>query len=108
VLCQTCVLDPVESAGYVVHSDALGAQNVNALFFMLSWDWYDSTKCASGQVTPNMCIRIWGDLRVTWCIPVLPGRETSTQYFPCKCGPGADSTKSVPGHVMPDFCFFCI
>jgi hypothetical protein len=44
VLCQTCVLDPVESAGYVVHSDALGAQNVNALFFMLSWDWYEFHK----------------------------------------------------------------
>jgi hypothetical protein len=33
--------------GHVVHFGAFGAQNINALFFMLGWDWYGFDKnCA--------------------------------------------------------------
>jgi hypothetical protein len=33
-------LHPVGFVGHVVHYGASGAQNINALFFMLGWDRY--------------------------------------------------------------------
>jgi hypothetical protein len=30
----------VGSVGHIVHSGATGAQKIDALFFMLRWDWY--------------------------------------------------------------------
>jgi hypothetical protein len=48
-----------------VHSGASGARNVDALFFMLMWDWYKShKKCIGTRYTELMfCIRY--DLWVT-------------------------------------------
>jgi hypothetical protein len=36
---------------------------------------------------------------------VHSGHETSTHSFLCSTGTATDSTKSVPGHVMPNFLF---
>jgi hypothetical protein len=42
-------------------------------------------------------------VQVTWCIPVHPGMKRGRTIFLAWVGP--DSTKSVPGHVMPNLCF---
>jgi hypothetical protein len=97
----------VGSAGHVVHSGESRARNANTLFFMFGWDRYKFNKNASGHVTPNLCFCICWDLRVTECIPVHPGRETSTHYSSCSGGVSSDSTKSTPGDVMPNL-YFCI
>jgi hypothetical protein len=41
-------LHPVGSAGHVVHSSASEAQNGDAVFFMLGWDWYGIDKKCVG------------------------------------------------------------
>jgi hypothetical protein len=37
-------LHPVGSAGHMVNSGASRLRNINALFFMLGWDWYGFDK----------------------------------------------------------------
>jgi hypothetical protein len=87
----------VGSTSDVVHSSAFRACNVNKLFFMLGSNRTDLTKSAPGHVTLNLCFCIWWDLRVTWFIPVSPGRETSTHYFSCSGGTGTNFTKKLVG-----------
>jgi hypothetical protein len=38
----------VGSAGHIVYSGASGAQNSDALFFMLGWDWFRFEKERDG------------------------------------------------------------
>jgi hypothetical protein len=82
-------LRPVGSAGHVVHAGM------------------DSTKSATGHVTPNLCFYMQLDQWVTKCIPASTGRETLIYYFSCSSGNSSDSTKSALGHVMMNLCF-CI
>jgi hypothetical protein len=76
-------LHPLESAGHKVHFGASRPRNVNPQFFMLGWARCDFNKnrAVTGHFMPNMWFCIRFDLRVTKCILVHLGRETSTQYF---------------------------
>jgi hypothetical protein len=58
------------------------------------------TKYVSGHVTPNLCFYIRLNLLVTYCVPVRPGHETSTHFFSCSGGPGADPIESEQGLVL--------
>jgi hypothetical protein len=82
-----CFLHTVGSMGHAVHSGVSKAQHVDALFFMLGWDCTDSTQSFPGQVTLNLCFCVPWDLRVTQCILVSPGRETSMHYLHSQVGP---------------------
>jgi hypothetical protein len=100
-----CFLHPVGFAGHVVHFDASGAQNVDALFFMLEWPGTVSIKSTAGHITPNLCFSIRWNLQVMECISVLPVHKMSMHYFSYLDGAGAVYKKSASGHITPNLCF---
>jgi hypothetical protein len=74
------------------------------LFFMLIWAlcgyyWNRTGTCH----TEVACLQPVGSAGHVVC----PGHKTSTHYFSCSCGPGADPTKSASGHITPNL-YFCI
>jgi hypothetical protein len=66
---------------------------------MLGWVQCGFYKKCTGTRYAALVFLHMMDLRVTWCIPVHPDRETSTHYFSCSVGPGAVSIKSASGHL---------
>jgi hypothetical protein len=93
--------------GSVVRFGTLGVQNVDASFSCLGRPGSDPTNSAPGDVTPNLYFYSWWDLRVTLCVLVHLGRETSMHYFACSGGPRADPTESVLRHITLNLSF-CI
>jgi hypothetical protein len=68
--------------GHVVHSGVSELKSVDVLFFMFGWARCGVHKKHAGTRYAALvffCIR-W-DLRVTKCILVHPGRETSSHHF---------------------------
>jgi hypothetical protein len=70
-------LHPLGFVGHVVRSALSRVRNVDALFSFLSETGMYSIKGASRHITMNMFFCIRWDMRVTSCVPVHPGRETS-------------------------------
>jgi hypothetical protein len=60
----------------------------------------NTTKSASGHVTPNLCFCMHWDIWAMQCILMCPGHESLTQYFSCSGGPVLDPTKSTPKHYV--------
>jgi hypothetical protein len=90
--CQTrytelVFLQLVGSAGYVVHSGAFGARNVDALFFMLRWARCGLHKWRARTRYGGLCFYSRWDLWVALCILVRPWCEMSMHYFSCLGGP---------------------
>jgi hypothetical protein len=99
VMSNLCVLDPVGYTGHVVCSGPFGAQNIDALFFVLVLDWYGFQKKCAGRRYAKLVFCIQCDPWVTYCIAVHPGCETSMHYFSCSGGTGTDSRKIASRHV---------
>jgi hypothetical protein len=91
----------VGSAGNIVHSGAFRARNVDTLFFMLGRPVRIPQKCAWTRCTEFMFLHPLGSAGHV----VHSGREMSTHSLLCSGGTAMDSTKSVPGHVTPNFFF---
>jgi hypothetical protein len=68
---------------------------------MLGWAQFGFHKKHAG----TLCSCIWWDRRVTQCIPVRPGHETSMLYFLYSGGTSECNAKSVLGHVTPNLYF---
>jgi hypothetical protein len=80
--------------GHIVYSGASGARIVNALFFMLGWNWYEFEK--KHDVTRYTELQFLNPVGsgVTYHILVCLTCKTSKHYFSCLGGPGAVSIKS--------------
>jgi hypothetical protein len=62
ILCRICVF---ASRGHIVHSCESEVRNIDALFFMLGWDWYGFLEKRIGtRYTEHVFLHRW-DLRVT-------------------------------------------
>jgi hypothetical protein len=84
-----------------MHSGASGAQNVEALFFMLGWA---RSSIQKKHVKTHYAELVFLHL-VGYAAPVVTSgaslRETSMHYFLCSGGPGLDTSKSRSRHIMP-------
>jgi hypothetical protein len=62
---EVVFLHPVGFAGHVVHSDASGPRNVNALFFIFVWDRYRFHKKCSGKKRRHIIFHAYvGQVRI--------------------------------------------
>jgi hypothetical protein len=52
-------LYPMGSAGHIVYSGASGAQNIDALFFMLGYDRYGFNKKRAGTCYAELVFSHW-------------------------------------------------
>jgi hypothetical protein len=93
------------SAGYIVHSGASEARNVETQIFMLGLHRYGFHKnCNGTRYVELLFLHPVGSARHV-VHSVRLRHETSMHYFSCSGGTSTDLTKSASGHVGPNFCF---
>jgi hypothetical protein len=114
----------VALVGHVVRSSVSGAWNIDAIFFMLRWAWCNFHKKHTIKCYAEHVFFISGEICETrsafhvFLHPVgsashvvsygAPAHKTLTNYLSCLGGPDAVIEKSVPRHVMTNFCFWIL
>jgi hypothetical protein len=104
---ELAYLNPVGTAGHIVHSSASVRETWSHYFSCWGGTGMYSTESAIGHVMPNLCFCIRWDMPVMLCILLRLGREMLTHYFSCSGATGMYSTKSADGHITLNLCF-CI
>jgi hypothetical protein len=100
-------LHPMGSAGHVLHFCVSGARNVDALFFMIQWNWFRFHKMRIGtRYAELVFLHLVGSVRLV-VNSSASGPRNSDTLFSCLGVTGTDSTKCASGHITPNLCF-CI
>jgi hypothetical protein len=92
-------LHPVGFAGHILHSGVFRVRNVDTVYFMLRWARCGfHEKCAETRYTEVVFLHPVGSASHVVHSGVSGPQNVDTQFF--KLGWfGADSTKSVTGHI---------
>jgi hypothetical protein len=96
---------PVSSAGHLVHSSPSGPRNIDALYFILGWDWDGFDKMRAGTRYAELVFLNPVGSAGHVMHSVASETPNVNTLFSCSSGTESNSTQSAPEHIKPNLCF---